>query len=107
MTGERCADNESLQGDVHDDLEAMSVPQAAPSFVKQVREQIGRLGIQYIYYQFVSVTGRIVAKGIPADHWSAQPSALPARLRLNGQPVRRSPQELHRYGRSLGAGRHP
>lgn len=37
--------------------------------VKQVRAQINALGIQYIYYQFVSVTGRIVGKGIPADHW--------------------------------------
>jgi glutamine synthetase len=37
--------------------------------VKQVREKIRELGITYIYYQFVSVTGRIVGKGIPADHW--------------------------------------
>ncbi len=37
--------------------------------VKQVREKINKLGITYIYYQFVSVTGRIVGKGIPADHW--------------------------------------
>ncbi len=37
--------------------------------VRQVRELIDRLGIQYIYFQFVSVTGRIVGKGIPADHW--------------------------------------
>ena len=37
--------------------------------VKQVRAKIKALGIEYIYYQFVSVTGRIVGKGIPADHW--------------------------------------
>ena len=37
--------------------------------VKQVREKINELGITYIYFQFVSVTGRIVGKGIPADHW--------------------------------------
>ncbi len=37
--------------------------------VKQVRAKIKQLGIQYIYYQFISVTGRIVGKGIPADHW--------------------------------------
>lgn len=37
--------------------------------VKQVREKIKELGITYIYYQFVSVTGRIVGKGAPADHW--------------------------------------
>ena len=39
--------------------------------VKQVRAQIDKLGIQYIYYQFVSVTGRIVGKGVPADHWES------------------------------------
>jgi len=37
--------------------------------VKKVRSKIDELGISYIYYQFVSVTGRIVGKGIPADHW--------------------------------------
>ncbi|MEM8602653.1 MAG: glutamine synthetase family protein [Cyanobacteria bacterium P01_H01_bin.121] len=37
--------------------------------VKQVRAKIDELGIQYIYYQFVSVTGRIVGKGVPAPHW--------------------------------------
>jgi len=39
--------------------------------VKQVRAKIKQLGIQYVYYQFISVTGRIVGKGIPADHWEA------------------------------------
>lgn len=37
--------------------------------VKQVRALIDQLGIDYIYYQFVSVTGRIMGKGAPADHW--------------------------------------
>ena len=37
--------------------------------VRRVRAKINALGIQYIYYQFVSVTGRIVGKGVPADHW--------------------------------------
>ncbi|MGI9296630.1 MAG: glutamine synthetase family protein, partial [Gammaproteobacteria bacterium] len=37
--------------------------------VQQVRAKINALGVDYIYYQFVSVTGRIVGKGIPADHW--------------------------------------
>src|SRR3990172_5739884 len=39
--------------------------------VRQVREKINKLGITYIYYQFISVTGRIVGKGIPADHWES------------------------------------
>ena len=37
--------------------------------VKRVREKINELGITYIYFQFISVTGRVVGKGIPADHW--------------------------------------
>ncbi|MCI0620305.1 MAG: glutamine synthetase family protein [Acidobacteria bacterium] len=39
--------------------------------VKRVRSKIDELGITYIYYQFISVTGRIVGKGIPADHWES------------------------------------
>ena len=37
--------------------------------VRKVRRKINELGITYIYYQFISVTGRVVGKGIPADHW--------------------------------------
>lgn len=37
--------------------------------VKDVRDKIDELGITYIYYQFISVTGRIMGKGAPADHW--------------------------------------
>jgi glutamine synthetase len=51
------------------DLEAHVSAAGRDELVKQVQDTIDRLGIQYIYYQFVSVTGRIVGKGIPADHW--------------------------------------
>lgn len=37
--------------------------------VQEVRKKINDLGITYIYYQFVSITGRIMGKGAPADHW--------------------------------------
>ena len=37
--------------------------------VKKVRALIDALDIDYIYYQFVSVTGRVMGKGAPADHW--------------------------------------
>jgi len=37
--------------------------------VKQVRAKIDELGIEYIFFQFISVTGRVVGKGIPTDHW--------------------------------------
>ncbi len=51
------------------DLEACVSAPGRAELVKQVREKINELGITYIYYQFISVTGRIVGKGIPADHW--------------------------------------
>ena len=51
------------------DLEVHVSAPGGADLVKQVREKINELGISYIYYQFVSVTGRIVGKGIPADHW--------------------------------------
>jgi len=53
------------------DLEAHVNAKGRKELVKQVREKIKELGIQYIYYQFVSVTGRIVGKGVPADHWES------------------------------------
>jgi glutamine synthetase len=53
------------------DLEAHVNAKGRKELVKQVRAKIKELDIKYIYYQFVSVTGRIVGKGIPADHWEA------------------------------------
>ncbi|MCG8356413.1 MAG: glutamine synthetase family protein, partial [Kiloniellales bacterium] len=57
----------SPRGDT--DLELHVNAPGRARLVKQVREKIKELGITYIYYQFISVTGRIVGKGIPADHW--------------------------------------
>lgn len=37
--------------------------------VKEVRRKIDELGIDYLYLQFVSITGKVMGKGIPADHW--------------------------------------
>jgi glutamine synthetase len=51
------------------DLDAHVNAAGRSDLVKQVREKINQLGIQYLYCQFVSVTGRIVGKGIPSDHW--------------------------------------
>jgi glutamine synthetase len=53
------------------DLEAHVSAPGRDNLVEEVRAKIDELGITYIYYQFVSVTGRIVGKGIPADHWEA------------------------------------
>jgi glutamine synthetase len=50
-------------------LEAHVTAAGRAEQVQAVRKQIDELGITYIYYQFISVTGRIVGKGIPATHW--------------------------------------
>lgn len=51
------------------DLERHVQADGRADLVKQVRQMIDEKGIAYIYYQFVSVTGRIVGKGVPSDHW--------------------------------------
>jgi len=51
------------------DLDRHVHAEGRSELVKQVRAKIDALGIKYIYFQFVSVTGRIVGKGIPSDHW--------------------------------------
>ena len=51
------------------DLQAHVEAPGRAELVKKVRSKINELGITYIYFQFVSVTGRIVGKGIPAAHW--------------------------------------
>jgi glutamine synthetase len=38
--------------------------------VAEVARRIDAEGITYVYFQFVSVTGRVMGKGIPAAHWS-------------------------------------
>jgi glutamine synthetase len=53
------------------DLEAYVQQEGRAEMVRQVRAKIDELGVSYIYYQFISVTGRIVGKGVPADHWES------------------------------------
>jgi len=51
------------------DLEKHVSRPGRDKIIKDVRKKIDELGITYIYFQFISVTGRNVGKGIPADHW--------------------------------------
>ena len=51
------------------DLERFVEADGRDELVRDVRRQIDAEGITYIYYQFVSVTGRIMGKGVPAPHW--------------------------------------
>lgn len=39
--------------------------------VRRVEEKIKALGIEHVLYQFVSVTGRVMGKSVPAAHWGA------------------------------------
>jgi glutamine synthetase len=51
------------------DLEAFVEAEGRAAKIKEVRKRIDALGIEYLYLQFVSITGKIMGKGIPADHW--------------------------------------
>ena len=51
------------------DIEAFIGQEGRDKAIQEVRKQIDAEGVEYIYYQFVSVTGRIMGKGIPAAHW--------------------------------------
>ena len=49
----------------HSDIER---PERA-RLAERVREKIDALGVDYIYYQYVSITGRVMGKAAPARHW--------------------------------------
>ncbi len=51
------------------DIERFVEAEGRAEKVKEVRARIDALGIEYLYLQFVSVTGKIMGKGIPSDHW--------------------------------------
>jgi glutamine synthetase len=51
------------------DLESFLDTKGRERAIADVRKQIDATGVTYIYYQFVSVTGRIMGKGVPSDHW--------------------------------------
>src|SRR6202165_4411644 len=53
------------------DLERFVDQEGRSDAVAQVARRIEAEGITYIYFQFVSVTGRVMGKGIPAPHWAS------------------------------------
>ncbi|MEL7048539.1 MAG: glutamine synthetase family protein, partial [Pseudomonadota bacterium] len=53
------------------DIEAYVDAPGRAEQVAEVRKLIDALEIEYLYLQFVSVTGRICGKGIPAAHWES------------------------------------
>src|SRR4029079_16691494 len=53
------------------DLEVFVSSDGRDDKIAEVRRRIDAEGITYIYYQFISVTGRIMGKGVPAPHWES------------------------------------
>jgi hypothetical protein len=51
------------------DLERFVDSAERDQLIEQVRRRIDSEGITYVYYQFPSVTGRIMGKGVPSPHW--------------------------------------
>ncbi len=51
------------------DLQEFVEQEGRAELVREVRKKIDALGIEYLYLQFISITGRICGKGIPSDHW--------------------------------------
>jgi glutamine synthetase len=51
------------------DLERFVSAEGREEQIAAVRRKIDESGVTYIYYQFPSVTGRIMGKGVPAKHW--------------------------------------
>ena len=56
------------------DLERFVEAEGREQLVREVRQRIDASGITYVYYQFPSVTGRIMGKGVPAVHWETMAS---------------------------------
>ena len=47
---------------------------ARDKLVKEVSKKIVELGVDTIYYQYISITGRVMGKTIPARHWERMSS---------------------------------
>jgi len=57
------------EGTAVTDLDGFVGQEGRDEQVARVRERIEVEGVQYVYYQFPSVTGRVMGKGVPAPHW--------------------------------------
>jgi glutamine synthetase len=53
------------------ELEQFLADEGRAQRIEEVARRIEADGITYIYFQFVSVTGRVMGKGIPAAHWAS------------------------------------
>jgi glutamine synthetase len=53
------------------DLERFVSAEGRDEQIAAVSRKIKDSGVTYVYYQFPSVTGRIMGKGVPAKHWES------------------------------------
>ena len=53
------------------DVDAYAQAPGRDELIAEVRAKIDELGIDFIYYQYISITGRIMGKAAPAPHWEA------------------------------------
>jgi glutamine synthetase len=53
------------------DLETYLSSPGRDELVRKVREKINQTGVEYIYFEYISLTGRVMGKGVPADHWES------------------------------------
>ena len=51
------------------DMEAYVSAPGRHELVRQVRARIDELGVDYLYCQYISITGRIMGKAVPSRHW--------------------------------------
>ena len=51
------------------DLQNYLQDSSRESLISEVREKINTLGVEAIYYQYISITGRIMGKTVPSRHW--------------------------------------
>ncbi len=51
------------------DIEVYGSAPGRDDLIRQAREKIDRLGIAFVYCQYISITGRIMGKAVPAPHW--------------------------------------
>jgi glutamine synthetase len=54
---------------VDTELEQFVARDGRDELIEKISRRIDDEGVTYIYYQFVSVTGRVMGKGIPAAQW--------------------------------------
>ena len=76
--------------------EARNAPGRAEK-IEQLTRRIESEGIKYVFFQQVSITGRVMGKGVVSSFFPQVAAAgLPARLRRDRQPVHRPLRQLHR-----------